>query len=118
MCRRPVSFTVRLLEIQTNWGFTEMSEIETCPKCSASLPSRFSTGRIICSRCGWTDKPKNTVASNVNKQRTSKSTYPGDLVTSFRRRFSDFIESAYRTDTLFLLDEKLSFAQKDIGLFL
>jgi hypothetical protein len=90
-----------------------MSEVETCPKCSARLPSRFATGRIICSRCGWTDKPKSTVVSNVSKQRTPKSNYPADLASSFGRRFSDFIKSTYLTDTLFLLEgEKIIFRTK------
>ena len=34
-----------------------MSELETCPKCESKLPPRLSSGRIVCSKCGWCDRP-------------------------------------------------------------
>lgn len=37
---------------------------ETCPKCSNRLgPPLKSSGRQICIKCGWTDKPKGSLAS-------------------------------------------------------
>ena len=29
-----------------------------CPKCQTPLPPRLSSGRLVCSNCGWTDRPK------------------------------------------------------------
>lgn len=34
-----------------------MSELEICPKCGLKLPPRLSSGRIVCSKCGWSDRP-------------------------------------------------------------
>ncbi|MBD1867131.1 hypothetical protein H6F95_07385 [Cyanobacteria bacterium FACHB-471] len=40
------------------------SHQETCPKCSSRLgPPLKSSGRQICIKCGWTDKPKGATAS-------------------------------------------------------
>jgi ribosomal protein S27AE len=35
-----------------------LRESENCPKCEAKLPLRLFTGRLVCSKCGWTDRPK------------------------------------------------------------
>jgi hypothetical protein len=42
-----------------------MAEIEKCPKCEAQLPSRFSTGRLVCTKCGWSDRPDRPLHSNI-----------------------------------------------------
>jgi hypothetical protein len=32
---------------------------ENCPRCNSKLPPPFqSSGRIVCSKCGWSNKPK------------------------------------------------------------
>jgi hypothetical protein len=40
----------------------EISESDNCPKCSFKLPPRFSTGRVVCSKCGWSNQPKGNSA--------------------------------------------------------
>lgn len=42
-----------------------MSELKTCPKCEAQLPPRFTTGRLVCIKCGWSDRPEKTLHSNI-----------------------------------------------------
>ncbi|MBD2000823.1 hypothetical protein H6G00_30170 [Leptolyngbya sp. FACHB-541] len=40
------------------------SHQETCPKCNSRLgPPLKSSGRQICIKCGWTDKPKGAISS-------------------------------------------------------
>ena len=31
-------------------------EAKDCPKCGSELPLRFSTGRLVCKKCGWSDQ--------------------------------------------------------------
>lgn len=38
--------------------FPEASETESCPTCGATLPPKFTTGRFVCSKCGWTNRSK------------------------------------------------------------
>jgi ribosomal protein S27AE len=45
----------------------EISELEACPKCGSQLPPQFSTGRVVCGKCGWTNQPKNVLAQSVEK---------------------------------------------------
>jgi ribosomal protein S27AE len=45
----------------------EISESEACPKCGSKLPPQFSTGRLVCGKCGWTNQPKNVPAQSVEK---------------------------------------------------
>jgi hypothetical protein len=35
-----------------------------CPKCEVKLPSRLSSGRVVCSKCGWSDSPRKIEESN------------------------------------------------------
>jgi hypothetical protein len=37
----------------------EISELESCPKCSSKLRPRFfaTTKRVVCSKCGWSNQP-------------------------------------------------------------
>jgi hypothetical protein len=39
-----------------------MSESEQCPKCESKLSPRLSTGRIVCTKCGWSDRPRSVEA--------------------------------------------------------
>ncbi|NJO51551.1 MAG: hypothetical protein HC840_21365 [Leptolyngbyaceae cyanobacterium RM2_2_4] len=44
---------------------------ETCPQCSSRLGSPLkSSGRQICAKCGWTDKPKGTVSQKPEASRS------------------------------------------------
>jgi ribosomal protein S27AE len=45
----------------------EISESEDCPKCGSKLPPRFSTGRVVCGKCGWTNQPKNVAVQSVEQ---------------------------------------------------
>jgi len=64
-------------------ALNEISEPQDCPKCRSKLPPRFSTGRVVCSKCGWTNQPKNNSAqgSNSKKQEilVSKPAFLGSL---------------------------------------
>jgi uncharacterized Zn finger protein (UPF0148 family) len=57
-----------------------MSELEACPRCNSNLPPRFATGRIICGRCGWTDKPKNVPLSEANEKQLPETNSSADLL--------------------------------------
>jgi hypothetical protein len=35
-----------------------MANLEICPSCSNPLPARLMSGRVVCPKCGWTDKKK------------------------------------------------------------
>jgi ribosomal protein L40E len=35
-----------------------------CPKCEANLPPRLSSGRLVCSKCGWSDSPRKVETNN------------------------------------------------------
>jgi hypothetical protein len=35
-----------------------VSESENCPKCESKLSPRLSTGRVVCTNCGWSDRPR------------------------------------------------------------
>jgi ribosomal protein S27AE len=68
---------------------SETSEIKICPKCSANLPPRFAMGRVICGRCGWTDKPKNSSVHDVieeHKTQEAHSEKVADSVTQINFR--------------------------------
>jgi ribosomal protein S27AE len=58
----------------------EIPESEACPKCGSKLPPRFSTGRIICGKCGWTDQPKHMPAQFEEK--TTEGSEPFDEKTA------------------------------------
>lgn len=45
----------------------ETSELENCPQCRAKLPPRLSTGRVVCSKCGWTDQPRSTSSRGIDQ---------------------------------------------------
>jgi ribosomal protein S27AE len=45
----------------------EISESGACPKCGSLLPPQFSTGRLVCGKCGWTNQPKNVPIQSVEK---------------------------------------------------
>jgi hypothetical protein len=47
----------------------DISELESCPKCSSKLPPRFSTGRVVCSKCGWTNQPKSNSVQNLTLEK-------------------------------------------------
>jgi ribosomal protein S27AE len=43
---------------------------ETCPQCSSRLgPPLKSSGRQVCAKCGWTDKPKGTISQKSEASR-------------------------------------------------
>jgi hypothetical protein len=43
--------------------------MSNCPKCEAQLPPRLSSGRVVCSKCGWSDSPRQTeVKSDIGYQ--------------------------------------------------
>jgi hypothetical protein len=45
-------------------SLTSLSHQETCPKCNSRLgPPLKSSGRQICIKCGWADKPKGAISS-------------------------------------------------------
>jgi hypothetical protein len=59
-----------------------MPELEVCPRCNSKLPPRFATGRIICSRCGWTDKPRNAPVPDeldVNEKTLPEANHSANL---------------------------------------
>jgi uncharacterized Zn finger protein (UPF0148 family) len=67
----------------------ETSEVKICPKCDTNLPPRFSTGRVICGRCGWTDKPKkSSIHDVIEEQKTQEphSENEADSVTKIKFR--------------------------------
>ncbi|NJN56699.1 MAG: hypothetical protein HC879_03985 [Leptolyngbyaceae cyanobacterium SL_5_9] len=42
---------------------------ETCPQCSSRLgPPLKSSGRQVCAKCGWTDKPKGTISQTISQR--------------------------------------------------
>ena len=44
---------------------------ETCPQCSSRLrPPLKSSGRQVCAKCGWTDKPKGTASQGSEVSRS------------------------------------------------
>jgi ribosomal protein S27AE len=45
----------------------EISESEDCPKCGSKFPPRFSTGRVVCGKCGWTNQPKSVAVQSVEQ---------------------------------------------------
>ena len=51
--------------------------LKNCPKCDKKLPPPFpSTGRQVCSGCGWSDKknePKTITTEPIQKYNLSKS---------------------------------------------
>jgi hypothetical protein len=47
----------------------EISELESCPKCSSKLPPRFATGRVVCSKCGWSNQPKSNSVQNLTQEK-------------------------------------------------
>lgn len=57
-----------------------MSESAVCPRCSSNLPPRFGTGRIVCGRCGWTDKPKNAPIPEVEEKQLPEANSSADLL--------------------------------------
>ena len=42
-----------------------MTESKECPKCEAKLPPMFSTGRLVCTKCGWSDRPNKSIHSDT-----------------------------------------------------
>ena len=50
---------------------------ENCPKCDKKLPPPFkSTGRQVCSNCGWSNKLKPTKKSKISAKPKSKLNFP------------------------------------------
>ena len=50
-----------------NKSLNKVSEPEDCPRCGTKLPPQFSTGRVVCGKCGWTNQPKNVAAPSVDQ---------------------------------------------------
>jgi hypothetical protein len=70
-------------------ALTEISNSENCPKCTSKLPPRFSTGRVVCSNCGWTNQPKNTSAKNSSQEQDLTLVPKID----FQKLVTDFIKT-------------------------
>lgn len=51
----------------------KLSESDNCPNCNFVLPLRFTTGRVVCRKCGWNDRPKSISVSNETKEQGSNS---------------------------------------------
>jgi ribosomal protein L37AE/L43A len=67
----------------------EISESEACPKCGSKLPPRFSTGRVVCGKCGWTNQPKNVPAQSVEKISEEVVSSPTAISISTSQKFID-----------------------------
>ena len=51
-----------------------MSEPEQCPKCESKLSPRLSSGRIVCVKCGWSDRPSTPTPEKESKSTAENST--------------------------------------------
>lgn len=58
----------------------EMINLEDCPQCNSKLPPRLATGRVVCSKCGWTNQPKNNSNQGLAQGRPINSTSLTDLI--------------------------------------
>jgi hypothetical protein len=67
----------------------QVSDLEDCPQCASKLPHRLASGRIVCSKCGWTDQPKTTSTKPLNPLRARS--LPKQLLT--RKSVEDFIKT-------------------------
>jgi hypothetical protein len=70
-----------------------MSESEECPKCEAQLPPRFTSGRLVCTKCGWSDrpntsKPEKESESTVENPPAAKVIAILEHVVTNQRRFT------------------------------
>lgn len=49
---------------------------ENCPKCNKKLPPPFkSSGRQVCSNCGWSDKLKSTKQDQTSTEPKIKQNF-------------------------------------------
>ena len=47
------------------WRLLQTMENQTCPKCSNQLNPPLASGRRVCSKCGWTNQPRNNQSSEI-----------------------------------------------------
>ncbi|WP_036489553.1 hypothetical protein [Myxosarcina sp. GI1] len=65
--------------------------IENCPRCETKLPPPFkSSGRQVCSACGWSDRTKKTSASTPKSKKVPKT---NDVVANLSAKLSSKLSS-------------------------
>jgi ribosomal protein S27AE len=72
-----------------NETLQEISLSEDCPRCGSKLPSQFSTGRVVCGKCGWTNKPKNVAVQSFEQNLQEFESHSTAIPVSASPKFID-----------------------------
>jgi hypothetical protein len=79
-----------------------MSESEECPKCNAQLPPRFSSGRLVCTKCGWSDHP-NTSKSEKESESAVENPPAAKAIAILDRVITNQYKFTYGLGSSFLV---------------